>query len=463
MPSQTSTSTAAHSYSDDSLLVTENILLNEGDIETKRREILEYFHKSFTLYETLFECLNGEEAFYVRANPLRHPLIFYYGHTSAFFINKLNDAGLISERVDAKMEHTLAIGVDEMSWDDLDGNNYDWPTPEEVKAHRDKTRKIVDNYIRNCDFTLPIGWDSPMWIIMMGIEHERIHIETTAVLLRELPLDMVRSHPIWSNISRESGQAPENELLFVEGGSVTLGKSKDSPFYGWDNEYGHYEAEVSPFRASKYLVSNKEFLEFVEDNGYAREEYWSDEGWDWVQHSKAQYPVCWIKDGNNYKYRTMLEVIDLPCDWPVDINYHEAKAFCNWKSAQTKKHIRMPTEAEWHKLHTLVDTAQPYPSGNINLAQVMSPCPVTRNKFAEDFHDITGNVWQWTETLHEPFEGYKNHTAYPDYSLHFFDQEHNILCGGCWVSSGQYATTARNWFRRHFFQYAGLRYISPSQ
>ena len=169
-------------------VVTRTPLLEGGDPDEKRNEILQYFHDSFTLYESLFECLASDEAFYRRANRLRQPLIFYYGHTSVFFINKLNVANLIDERIDPKLESLLAVGVDEMSWDDLNDDNYDWPTPAEVKAHRDKTREIVDRFIRECDFSMPVDWNSPMWIVLMGIEHERIHLETSSILMRELPI-----------------------------------------------------------------------------------------------------------------------------------------------------------------------------------------------------------------------------------------------------------------------------------
>ena len=448
---------------DDSLLGIKTVLLNEGNPEEKRQEILEYFHKSFTLYESIYECLKGEEAFYVRPNPLRHPLIFYYGHTSVFFINKLNVAKLIDERVDPHIESTLAIGVDEMSWDDLNGEHYNWPSSAEVKVHRDKTREVVDRFIRNCDFTMPIGWDHPLWIVMMGIEHERIHLETTAVLIRELPLEYVKPHPIWSSICRQSGQAPDNELLSVEGGAITLGKNKDNTLYGWDNEYGYYETEVVPFKASKYLVSNKEFLEFVKAGGYQEEKYWTEEGWNWAGFRKAKHPVYWLKDGEQYKYRAMLEVIDMPWDWPVDINYLEAKAFCNWKSEQTGTHIRMPTEAEWYKLRELVPedlTSWKSAPGNINLEGSMSACPVTQHEFSNGFFDIIGNVWQWTETPIDGFEGFEVHPIYDDFSTPTFDGKHNVFKGGCWISTGNYAIKdSRYAFRRHFFQYSGLRYI----
>ena len=172
-------------------VVTKTTLLHGNDPESKREEILHYFHQSFSLYESLFECLANDDSYYQRASPLRHPLIFYYGHTAVFFINKLNVANLIDQRIDPMLESSLAIGVDEMSWDDLNDKSYDWPTPAAVKDYRDKTRELVDNFIRTCDINLPIQWNDPLWIVMMGIEHERIHLETSSVLIRELPLHCV--------------------------------------------------------------------------------------------------------------------------------------------------------------------------------------------------------------------------------------------------------------------------------
>lgn len=451
----------------ENLLKTRTVVLSGTDPEAKRLEILDYFHKTFSLYESLFECLNGDEAFYARANTLRHPLIFYYGHTAVFFINKLNVAGLIKERIDSRLESLCAIGVDEMSWDDLNEKNYDWPTPAEIKAYRDKTRAVVDRFIRECQIDLPIGWNDPLWIVMMGIEHERIHLETSAVLIRELKLKYVRQHPVWGAICRKSGVAPANELLPVAGGMVTLGKSHDNPLYGWDNEYGQKTEDIKTFKASKYLVSNSEYLGFIEDGGYKTRRYWTEEGWAWVTFKGSAHPVYWVNDGEIYKYRTMLQVIDMPWDWPVDVNYLEAKAFCNWKSEKTGKHIRMPTEAEWHKLRELADTDPPYwnaAPGNINLEHYMSSCPVNTFAFNEGFYDIIGNVWQWTETPIDAFEGFEVHPAYDDFSTPTFDGKHNIFKGGCWISTGNYAIKdSRYAFRRHFFQNAGLRYVEGEE
>ncbi len=452
---------------DDELWVTRSVLLTGDDIEQKRREIRDYFHKTFTLYERIFDCLAGDQAFYARATPLRHPLIFYYGHTAVFFINKLHVAKLIPERLDPELESMLAIGVDEMSWDDLDESHYNWPTPQQVKTYRNRVRQLVDNFILRTAFSLPVNWDDPMWIIMMGIEHERIHLETTSVLIRQLPLELVRPNELFSECGQVGADFPANGLLPVRGGQLRLGKSRDDRLYGWDNEYGEQETEVMDFKASRFLVSNGEYLGFVQEGGYETESYWTEEGWQWRQFTQAGHPEFWVATGDGYRYRSMTRVIDMPWDWPVDVNYLEAKAFCNWKSSQTGKRIRLPTEAEWYRLRSAIATDQPDWSeapGNINLEFWASACPVNLFKTVMadggEFYDIIGNVWQWTETPIDALPGFKVHPVYDDFSTPTFDGKHNLIKGGCFISTGNYAIRdSRYAFRRHFYQHAGFRYI----
>ena len=164
------------------------------------------------MYEKLFDALVSDQAFYTRATSLRHPLIFYFGHTAVFFVNKLHVAKLIPQRLDPALESMLAIGVDEMSWDDLDEAHYDWPSPAQVRAYRGRVREMVDNFIRTAPLTLPISWDDPMWIVLMGIEHERIHLETSSVLIRQLPLELVRPVDLFAECRETSEDYPANQL-----------------------------------------------------------------------------------------------------------------------------------------------------------------------------------------------------------------------------------------------------------
>lgn len=438
-------------------------LLDGNDVNAKREEIRSYFHNTLDCYEQLFETLSNDEAYYKKPISLRHPLIFYLGHTATFFVNKLVLAGIIPQRIDPKMESTFAVGVDEMSWDDLDTTHYDWPTVEAVHVYRDTIRNMVDQLITDLPLTLPITWGSPWWTILMGIEHERIHLETSSVLIRQHEIEYVKPHDDWQPC-KKSGAAPQNELIHVAAGKVRIGESKtDQKYYGWDNEYGNHAADIPAFQASKYLVSNQEFLAFVEAHGYTTESYWEEEGRAWQHHIGAEHPTFWVKKGAYWLMRTMTEEIDMPWDWPVDVNYHEAKAFCNWKSTTSKQPIRLPTEDEWYRLYDVANLSEvPHDApaaGNLHLDYYVSSCPVTEFPQGE-FFDIVGNVWQWVETPTYPFEGFDVHPHYDDFTTPTFDMQHNLIKGGSWIACGNESLkSARYAFRRHFFQHAGFRYV----
>jgi len=437
-----------------------NITLDGDNIEQKRQEIKEYFNNTYDVYEKLFDSLVNEDAFYDRANSLRHPLIFYFGHTATFFINKLIIAKTISKRIDPKLESMFAVGVDEMSWDDLNDKHYDWATVKETQNYRDQVRVVVNELIDTLPMSLPIDWNSPFWTIIMGIEHERIHIETSSVLIRQLDFNLVKPIDGW-DICIDSDEAPTNKLLDVRGRTISLGKKRDDRYYGWDNEYGFHQDNIPDFQASKYLVSNQEFLAFVKDNGYSSDIYWEVEGLEWRNFEKATHPTFWIKHNDNYKLRFMTDIVPLPLNHPVEVNYHEAKAYCNWLSQKEGKKLRLPTEDEWY---CLVEQAgvRDGDDANLNLKQYASTMPI--NSFAHgEFFDVIGNVWQWSQTPIYPFDGFEVHPIYDDFTMPTFDGQHNLIKGGSWISTGNEAMiSARYAFRKHFFQHAGFRFVQSS-
>ena len=459
--------TSLDSEDKDSLLLMRSPLfsrtpdLRSNDKASMRTILRKYFLDTFTTYESLFDCLASDQAFYTKSISLRHPLIFYYGHTATFFINKLLLTRMISERVNHRFESMFAVGVDEMSWDDLNDANYEWPAPAEVKAYRDQVRTLVLDLIDNAPLQMPIDWQNPWWAIIMGIEHERIHLETSSVLIRQHKLEHVKNSPQWKP-NRFTGVAPENTLVKVNAGAVHLAKDKTNPFYGWDNEYGTHKADVPAFDAAQFLVSNQEFLAFVEAGGYRNAHDWEEEGKSWLDFTGAQHPTFWLKKTTGWYLRLMTEEIPMPWDWPVEVNYHEAKAFCNWKKSETGMPVRLPTEDEWYRLYDeagLDDVSEQLANANIHLDFGASSCPV--NHFAQgDFYDVVGNVWQWTETPIYPFDGFEVHPIYDDFTTPTFDERHNLIKGGSWISCGNESLhSSRYAFRRHFFQHAGFRYV----
>ena len=418
--------------------------------------LLKYFENSWELEETLMKSLVKEETFYLNPDPLRNKLIFYLGHSAVFYINKLIQVGLIKNRINPQYETLFEIGVDPETPAELEVaiQGVNWPNIKKVWEYRNKARAEITTIINKTPLDLPIHQQHPIWALLMGIEHSRIHVETSSMLLRQLPVENLK-RPQGRNYAPTNGEIPHHQMREVPGGVVKLGKRQDDLTFGWDSEYGHLEVEVKPFLASQYLITNGEFLEFVQDGGYNNVNYWHTESWAWKQLYNIQYPKFWIHQENNYRYRATFDELDLPLDWPVEVNHYEAMAFCRWKG----KNTRLMTEAEWHQALKISADSSLANNHNLNL-QFISPTPV--GMFSENHQfglsDLRGNVWEWLGETFYPLPGFKTHHLYEDQSAPFFDDKHLMMLGGSWATNGAMALPCyRNWFRPYFYQLVGFR------
>lgn len=412
--------------------------------------------EAWALTDLLFGTLREERSFGAQPDPLRSPLIFYFGHPAAFYVNKLRLAGLLSDGPDPRLDELFARGVDPNTPDQLAARS--WPPLAEVRAWRDRARSLIEGALDRLPEERPIGPDHPGWALLMGLEHERIHFETSSVLLRQLPTEALSRPDGWRDGPR-GGAAPEPAWLAVPGGVARLGRPDEHPTFGWDNEYGRQEVRVAPFEATRDLVTNAALLEFVQDGGYRRAGLWSAQGWSWRERVGATRPRFWLPDGDGFAYRAMFDLHALPTPWPAEVNAHEAEAFCRWVGHGA----RLPTEAEHHLLAagapTVHDDVIEHPGYNLNL-RFGSPTPVgfTGARSALGFRDTWGNVWQWLADDFSPLPGFAPNPLYADFSAPYFDDQHAALIGGAWASTGTSASRFyRLWFRRHFFQHAGFR------
>jgi len=437
------------------------VTLNGNDIALKRKGIKKYFHDTFDTFEKVFEVLKDDEVFYQQSEITRHPMIFYFGHTATFFINKLINMQIIKERINSDFESIFAIGVDEMTWDDTNSQHYAWPKVQDVRDYRDKVRVLVDELIDTLPLTLPITKNCPMWIILMGIEHEKIHVETSLVLHRQMPLEFINDSNYF-NVLPSLDTELTNEMVKIPSTHIKLGVDDTHSLYSWDNEFGHYEEDVKEFQVSKYIVSNREFMEFVDIDGYEKEEYWSEEGKKFLEITNAKHPTFWVKENDTFKYRTLTKLIDMPFNFPADVNALEAEAFCNYKSKKDGVTYTLPSEVEYKALCKYVDLENlldfPTQKANQNLIN-FSSCDVDTHSF-NGIYDVVGNAWQWSRTAIFGFEGFEPHVAYDDFSTPTFDDKHALILGSSWASSGNLIMNdSRYAFRRHFFQNAGFRYV----
>ena len=355
-----------------------------------RNALQNYFDNTWALTEVLLSALQGEEAFMRPPyHDLRHPMIFYYGHPAALYINKLRVAGLLDKPINAYFEVIFETGVDEMSWDDLSKNQMAWPSVKEVHAYRQQVYATVSNLIASLtDEQLVeqgISQQSPLWALVMAFEHERIHLETSSFLLSEMPQEFVKfpkGFPAYHPTARLSAAGaasstasaaaatiatastpaatkspvagvhyPVNHFIAVPESQVTIGKPRDFPSFGWDNEYGQRTYTVPAFKASEYKVTNGEFLEFMKDGGYSDSALWSAAGWEWRTYRNVKAPTHFVRTGPQGSHEYALRLVfdttaEVPWDWPVVVNFHEAAAYARWKGSKSGKVTRVLTELE---------------------------------------------------------------------------------------------------------------------
>ncbi len=254
-------------------------------------------------------------------------------------------------------------------------------------------------------------------------------------------------------------------MLPVEGAEVTLGRPNGLPLYGWDNEYGRRTRQVRPFEGTRDLVTHARFLEFVRDGGYRRPELWTAAARPWLASLTRKYPLFWRPEptlATGFAYRAMFDELPLPAAWPAEVCAFEGQAFCAWAGDGW----RLPSEAE----HALIAEGAPTTGGDVYAWRCVQPEPQGRlptpvgaclaGLSAAGFTDAHGNVWEHLSDDFRPFDGFRPHAYYDDFSKIYFDDQHGMMAGAAWSSTGPSASRwYRNWFRRHFYQHAGFRMV----
>jgi iron(II)-dependent oxidoreductase len=345
------------------------------------------------------------------------------------------------------------------------------PSRSEMQSYLTRVREEVFRLLdRNTfDEADPLRRDA--YVFELVLEHEYQHQETLAYLLHMLaPAKKRRPDALEAvRLAQSSAQAatsPEPAMVLVPEGAFEMGSVWNS--FAYDNELPPHRVEVPAFKLDRLLTTNAEYAHFVDEGGYGRREWWSDEGWQWRERENWTMPLYWSKNGEGFNARTMFEEGLLGPTHPVTgISWHEAEAYARFIGK------RLPTEAEWEKAASW-DAGAPSPKRRFSWGD-SKPSPALCNfdshywgttpvgSFPEGASpyrclDMTGNVWEWTAS---PFEGYLGFKPfpYPEYSEVWFDGDHRVLKGGSWATRPSVLRTSfRNFFRRHFrIAFAGIR------
>jgi ergothioneine biosynthesis protein EgtB len=286
-------------------------------------------------------------------------------------------------------------------------------------------------------------------LLHIAIEHRLMHAETLAYMFHQLPFERKTGADA---VRVLQGGPFTPEVVRVPAGRATLGLSRDSRLFGWDNEFEAHLTDVQEFTIDKYKVTNGQFLRFLEEGGYNDRSLWTEADWAWRAAQGISHPVLWERRGNAWAYRSMFDEIPLPLDWPVYTSHAEASAYARWTDR------RLPTEAQWHR-------AAHGARGQYPPSAAWDPAPVNASALGVSTYGVAGlvaNGWEWTATQFAPFPGFQPFASYPGYSAQFFDAQHYVLKGGSVRTAAcMLRRSFRNWFQPHYqYVYAGFRCAS---
>jgi iron(II)-dependent oxidoreductase len=414
--------------------------------------------------DRLFDIVR-EDSLYERPIPERNRIVFYIGHLEAFDWNLFRTHLFSLESRTPVFDKLFAFGIDPVDGGLPTDQPSDWPSLPEVRSYVQSLRNLIDDALDAGNFPLAAKADgySPETLLRVAYEHRLMHSETLAYMFQRLSYS--HKHP--QSQDSVSAAPIENEMLEIPAGPATLGADRGS--FGWDNEFDLNTSEVPRFRIDKYMVTNAEFLRFLEDGGYRNPHFWSADDWQWKQRHSISHPAFWNQAGSTWTFRGMFEELPFPANWPVYVSHAEASAYARW----AKKSL--PTEAHWHRAaygtpegieqaHPWGSSAPESHAGNFDFRR-WDPAPVTSSPANQSAFGVAGqlgNGWEWTSTVFAPFTGFRAFSFYPGYSANFFDGKHFVIKGGSARSASCFLRRSfRNWFQPHYqYVYAGFRCVS---
>jgi gamma-glutamyl hercynylcysteine S-oxide synthase len=419
--------------------------------------IISRFQRARAQTDQLFELIRPD-SLYDRPIPERHRIVFYIGHLEAFDWNLLRARAANLSAFDASLDRLFAFGIDPVDGGLPSDQPSDWPTLEQVRRYGARVRESLDAAMERARV--------PEILLHTAIEHRLMHAETLAYMLHQMPLEK-KIRQVQAVVPELA--PPQQKTIEIAKGAVTMGLSRDSAEFGWDNEFEAHTVDVPAFAIDRYKVTNGEYLEFVRSGGYQDRSLWSSEAWAWKGANNLSHPAFWNQTGGRWRLRTMFEEIPMPLSWPVYVSHAEASAYARWRGN------RLPTESEWNRAAYCARSGgqRPFPWGEDSPAPEhgyfdfarWDPAPVNafprgRSEFGLD--GLLANGWEWTATPFEPFPGFRPFPFYEGYSANFFDGKHYVMKGGsARTDRSMLRRSFRNWFQPHYpYVYAGFRCVS---
>jgi TIGR03440 family protein len=315
------------------------------------------------------------------------------------------------------------------------------PSLKEVLAYRNHVDRALTT-------ALPMLPPSAQALVLLGLHHEQQHQELLLTDIQHL-LSLNPLEPALFDAPNPLPAPVPGPIHWMEGrqGLVEIGDDGKGDF-AFDCEGPRHKTHLAPHALAHRLITNGEWIAFIEDGGYAQPAHWLSDGWAWVQAEAVEAPLYWRRGEQSWTRFALDGRKPVNLAAPVThISLYEADAYASWAGA------RLPTEAEWESAAMNSATV----GGNqLDGAGCPRPCAADQG---DALTQMFGDVWEWTGSAYRPHPGFRAaEGAVGEYNGKFMSGQFVLKGGSCATPRGHMRASYRNFFYPHQrWQFTGLR------
>ncbi len=304
------------------------------------------------------------------------------------------------------------------------------PTVEEIKQYRSYVNEHVNKFLESAN---DISTDL-VYTIQLGLQHEQQHQELLLYDIKYI-LNQYPLFPKFTDKSVANSIYKEARFLEVDEGTYEVG-NKDHGFC-FDNELGAHKVYLHKYEIMDRLVTNGEYLEFIDAGGYKEFKYWFMEAWAWVNETNQKHPMHWyFLNGEWYYFSLSGGLVPLDMNAPVThVSYYEADAYARWKG------FRLPTEFEWEVAAKIYEPSVPLSANFVESENYTPKSP------GNESYQFFGDVWEWTSSNYSAYPGFQTaEGAIGEYNGKFMVNQMVLKGGSCATPRDHIRHTYRNFF-----------------
>ena len=404
-------------------------------------EISKFYQEVRKQTEYLCEPLEVED-FVVQPIVDVSPLKWHLGHTTWFFetfvlLPHFKGYKVFNEKF-PYLFNSYYISAGER-WNRANRGQLTRPTVSQVFDYRKYVDEKMDEFLSKSEASEELSK-----LIELGCNHEQQHQELALYDIKRILGDNPL-FPEYKQLDKITSETKSQKWLSVDEGVYNIGFEGDS--FHFDNEVGRHKVFLHSYEISSQLITNGEYLEFIEDGGYQNHLLWLSEAWEWVNENRINAPRYWHQeDGGDWRNYTLGGYEKIDKRDPVShISYYEADAFARWKGC------RLPTEFEWE---VACGKYSPEIPEKANLLENDQFKPIMT-----DLYDFYGNLWEWTSSPYTSYPYFKiADGALGEYNGKFMVNQMVLRGGSFGTSRSHIRKTYRNFFHPHLrWLFSGIR------